>query len=93
MEEYRKIEFRSSLFDGYNIWIDISRYNNTDDLVNDAKKHLVNFLKTFNLKSLEVHATKTQFMLGMFTTCPEIIKHTTTKDIIYVYANSNMILP
>lgn len=93
MEQYRKIEFKSSIFEGYNVWIDISKYMNTSDLTNDAKIHLVNFLKTFNLKFLETQASKTNFMIGMYTDCSDIIKHTTSKDSIYVYESTNMILP
>jgi hypothetical protein len=88
MDSYRKIEFKTRLFEGYNIWIDIDKYKEKDDfdeLIRDAKIHLINFLKTFNLKVLEDRAKRIDLKVEMFCNSNDILKKTSGKDTIYIF--------
>jgi hypothetical protein len=88
METYRKVEFKTRLFEGYNIWMDIEKYNEKetfDELIKDAKMHLINFLKTFNLKSLEENAKSIDLIVEMYSNSHDVLKKTSAKDTIYLY--------
>jgi hypothetical protein len=87
MDSYRKIEFKTRLFEGYNVWLDIEKYkqrDDFDDLVKDVRIHLVNFLKTFNLKVLEDRAKSIELKVEMFCNSNDILKKTSGKDTIYI---------
>lgn len=87
MDSYRKIEFKTRLFEGYNVWLDMEKYkerDNFDDLVKDVRIHLVNFLKTFNLKVLEDRAKSIELKVEMFCNSNDILKKTSCKDTIYI---------
>ncbi len=88
METYRKVEFKTRLFEGYNMWIDIEKYKEKetfDELIKDVKIHLVNFLKTFNLKSLEENAKNIDLIVEMYCNSNDVLKKTSAKDTIYLY--------
>jgi hypothetical protein len=87
MDSYRKIEFKTRLFEGYNVWLDMEKYkerDNFDDLVKDVRIHLVNFLKTFNLKVLEDRAKRIELRVEMFCNSKDILMKTSGKDTIYI---------
>jgi hypothetical protein len=81
----RKIEIKSDVFEGYFIWVDISKKNNIDHIIDHVKLQLVNFLKTFNLHNLTNYAVKMQFKLNIFTSYQELIEKTRENDTIYLY--------
>lgn len=85
MDTYRKVEFSTHLFNGYCVWLDISKYENKSDLIHDAKVHLTNFFKTFNLKHLYEYAKNTNIGLESYQDCNEILLRTSPKDTIYLY--------
>jgi hypothetical protein len=58
--------------------------DNFDDLVKDVRIHLVNFLKTFNLKVLEDRAKSIELKVEMFCNSNDILKKTSCKDTIYI---------
>jgi hypothetical protein len=87
METYRKVEFKTSIFEGYSIWMDIEKYSekeNFDELIKDAKIHLINFLKTFNLKSLEKNAKNMHVIVEMYSNTHDVLHKTSSKDTIYL---------
>jgi hypothetical protein len=82
----RKIQIDSDVFGGYFVWVDVSKYNNIDNIINHVKRQLVNFLKTFNLHNLTNYAVKMQMKFNIFTSYEELIKKTKENDTIYLYA-------
>jgi hypothetical protein len=89
MNEYRKLEFKSNVFDGYFLWIDVSKYNDKAALIRVVKNHLINFLKTFNLKALEKYANNIEIYCDeIYIDCNDIIKKTTPNTTIYLFENS-----
>jgi hypothetical protein len=88
METYRKVEFKTPIFEGYNVWLDIEKYKEKEtfsELIKDAKSHLVNFLKTFNLRALEEKAKTIDLNVEMYCNSTDILKKTSGKDTIYLY--------
>jgi len=85
MSTFRKIEFDTNLFKGYTMWIDIAIYKNNKTILDDAKEHLISFLKTFNLITLYNYASTMQLVLPLYEDTNDILEKTSDKDTIYIY--------
>ena len=83
----RRVEIQGEVFDGYSLWIDISKYTDIDDISAFCRTHLTNFLQTFNLKNLCHYANIMTLSNNLFTSCDDIIKNTREHDTIYLYEN------
>jgi len=81
----RKVEIKSQIFEGYSIWIDLSKYDNTNDICKYCKLHLINFLKTFNLKKLLDYAYNMSLYNNMYSSYDELKLRSRETDIIYLY--------
>ena len=89
MNSYRKLEFRSKVFDGYFLWVDLSKHSDKNALIKTVKTHLINFLKTFNLKALEYYANNIEIYCDeSFIDCNDMIKRTTSDTAIYLFEKS-----
>lgn len=81
----RKIEIRSDVFEGYFVWVDVSKCNKIDEIIHHVKIQLLNFLITFNLKNLVNYAKKMTLKFFIFTSYDELMKKTRENDTIYLY--------
>lgn len=89
MNSYRKLEFKSYVFDGYCVWFDLEKYSTKASLINAIKNHLLNFLKTFNLKALQHYANKTELYCDeAYEDCNDMVNKTTPDTTIYVFERS-----
>jgi hypothetical protein len=87
MNTYRKIQFKMTLFDGYYVWLDIARHKNMNQVMEYAKVHLINFLKTFNLVYLENQAKLMEIYCNMEYN--DILLKSSVDDTIYLYEKSS----
>lgn len=85
MSTFRKIEFDTNLFKGYTMWIDMAMHKNNKTILDDAKEHLISFLKTFNLITLYNYASAMQLVLPLYEDTNDILEKTSDKDTIYIY--------
>lgn len=85
MDTYRKIEFSSELFNGYSFWIDLSKYKTKEEIIDSSRCHLINFCKTYNLNNLVKRAIDMNIVMYMYENSDDIMKKTSSKDIIYLY--------
>ena len=81
----RKIELKSDVFEGYFVWVDISKYKDITRIADYVKLHLLNFLKTFNLKNLVNYANKMKLHFDIFKSYDDIIKYSKENDSICLY--------
>lgn len=83
MNTYRRVQFKNTLFDGYYVWLDIAKHQNMNQVIEYAKIHLINFLKTFNLGYLEYKAKLMDIKCNMDYN--DILYKSSIDDIIYLY--------
>jgi len=81
----RKIELKSDVFEGYFVWVDISKFKDVNRIIDYVKLQLLNFLKTFNLKNLVNYANKMNLQFGIFKSYEDIVKYSKENDSLCLY--------
>jgi len=87
----RRIEIQGKVFEGYSLWLDLSKYADMEDIISCCRTHLLNFLHTFNLKHLCAHAQQMTLQNNLYPTYRDMIECTTENDTIYLYENQKQI--
>ncbi len=84
MNNERKIQISHDLFWGYNEIVDISIFNDIEELSSYIKNNLIVFFKSHNLICLSEQVNRLKLHSHSYTTINDILEKTKENDIIYL---------